>query len=245
MKVVGWLIGIVILAVVGIGAYIVLNSGSIIKQAVETLGPEFLGVPVSLGSAEISLTEGSGALTNLRIGNPAGFSGPDSISIGRIALVLDPAQISDQLVVIKSLTIDGAELAVIAKGSATNLQTIMKNLESPASAADSGSESSSEMKLIIDKFSFTNARALLESDLLGSKQIVLPDIALSGIGRNSSGVTAQQAVKQILQPIVKSSTEALMREGLGVDDLKQKATEKVQESLGKGLKGLTDRLQNQ
>lgn len=245
MKVVGWIIGILILAVVAAGVYIVVNSGNLIKQAVETLGPEFLGVPVSLGSAEISLTEGSGALKNLKIGNPAGFSGPDSIRIGTIALVLDPSQISDQLVVIKSLTIDGAELGVIAKGTATNLQTIMKNLESPDSAADSGSQSSSEMKLIIDKFSFTNASALLESDLIGSKQLTLPDIALSGIGRKSSGVTAQQAVQQILQPIVKSTTDALMQEGLGVDDLKQKATEKIQDSLGKGLKGLTDRIPKQ
>jgi hypothetical protein len=244
VKVIGWIVGIIILAVVGAGVYIVLNSGSIIKTAVETLGPQYLGVPVSLGSAEISLTEGSGALNNLKIGNPPGFSGPDSFKIGRVSLALDPSQISDQLVVIKSLSIDGAELAVIARGTVTNLQTIMKSLESGDSASQPTSETGSPIKLIIDKFTFTNAKTVLESDLLGSKEISLPDISLNGIGRNSSGVTAQEAVKQMLRPIIRSAQDALVKEGLGVDDLKKNAAEKIQEGIGKGLKGLTDRLQN-
>jgi len=242
MKVIGWIVGIVILVVVGAGVYIVLNSGSLIKTAVETLGPSYLGVPVSLGSAELSLTEGTGTLNNLEIGNPAGFDGPDSLRISRVHLALDPSQLSDTLVVIKALEVDGAEVAVIAKRTATNLQAMMDNLAPSGGAEPAADDSGSEMKMIIDKFSFTNAKTTLISDVIGSREVALPDIQLSGIGRKSSGVTAREAVRQLLQPIVRGTTEAVAREGLNVDELKQNATEKVQESIGKGLKGLTDRL---
>jgi len=245
MKVVGWLVGIVLLAIVGAGAYIVMNSGSLIKTAVETLGPKYLGVPVSLGSAEVSLTDGSGALTDLVIGNPAGFSGPHSMRIGRVALALDPSQISGELVVIKDLSVDGAEVAIVAKGTQTNLQTIMNNLDSGESSEPAAAEDpAAAMKMIIDKFAFTNAKTSLSSDLIGEKTVNLPDINLSGIGRKSSGVTAEEAVRQLLGPIIKSSTDAVVREGIDVEGIKAGAMEKVNEGIGKGLKGLTDRLQN-
>ena len=43
MKAIGWLIGILLLVVVGLGVYVVMNSGSLIKTAVETLGPKVPG----------------------------------------------------------------------------------------------------------------------------------------------------------------------------------------------------------
>jgi hypothetical protein len=245
VKVVGWLVGVVLLVVVGVGAYVVMNSGSLIKTAVETLGPKFLGVPVSLGSAEISLTDGSGALNNLVIGNPEGFSGPHAMRIGKVALALDPSQISGDLVVIRDLTVDGAEVAIVAKGTQTNLQTILNNLDSGESAEPAPADDpASEMKMIIDKFAFTNAKTSLSSDLIGDKSVEIPDINLSGIGRKSSGVTAQEAVKQLLQPILRSSTEAVVNAGIDVEGIKQGAMEKVNESVSKGLKGLTERLKN-
>jgi hypothetical protein len=245
VKVIGWLVGLVVLTVIGAGAYIVMNSSSLIKTAVETLGPKYLGVPVSLGSAEISLTDGSGTLTDLVIGNPAGFVGPHSMRIGRVTLALDPAQISGQLVVVKDLSIDGAEIAIIAKGTQTNLQTIMDNLDSGESSEPTPlDDGSSEMKMIIDKFAFTNATTSLSSDLVGNKTVDLPDINLAGIGRKSSGVTVEEAITQLLRPIIKSSTDAAIREGIDVDGMKESAMEKVNESIGKGLKGLTDRLKN-
>ena len=179
-------------------------------------------------------------MNNLEIGNPSGFAGPPSMRIGRIALALDPSQISSQLVVIKTLAIEGAEVAIIAKGTDTNVQTLMKNLEAGDSAPAESESEAAAMKMIIDTFSFTNAKATLSSDLVGEKTVTIPDIQLTGIGRESSGVTAQQAAKQLLNPILKAATDAAVREGLGVDDLKKSATEKLNESVGEGLKSLTD-----
>jgi hypothetical protein len=244
MKVIGWIVGIIVLAIVAVGAYLVLNAGDVVKAAVERLGPRYLGVPVSLSSADISFTEGSGELRGLVIGNPDGFDGPHSLKIGRAAVTLDPSQISDQLVVIKALEVDGAEVAIVAKGTRTNLQTLMDNLGPSEASAEPEPETASEMKMIIDRFAFTNAKTTLESDIIGSKSVSIPDIQLTDIGRKTTGVTAREAVKQLLRPITRAATEAVAKEGIGVDvdGLKKQANEKLQEGIGSGLDKLKKRL---
>jgi uncharacterized protein involved in outer membrane biogenesis len=246
MKAIGWLIGILLLVVVGLGVYLVMNSGNLIKTAVETYGPKYLGVDVRLGSAEISLTEGTGELRGLVIGNPDGFDGPHAFSLGRIKLGLDPLGQSETLIRLRTIEVDAADLAMIARGSRTNLQALMSNLSSDRAEAET--EDGAEPKIIIENFEFTNARTSVDSDLLGETTVEIPDIHLKGIGEKSQGVTIREALKQLLSPIVKASTEALARENLNVDEMKSKAEDRLDEELKgrlgtdlEGVKGLLDR----
>lgn len=250
MKAIGWLIGILFLVVVGLGVYVVMNSGSLIKTAVETYGPKYLGVDVRLGSADISLTEGTGELRGLVIGNPEGFDGPHAFSLGAIKLGLDPMGQSESLIRIRTIDVDAADLAIIAKGTDTNLQALMKNLASDRTSESAPGEQSTgpEPKIIIENFAFTNARTSLSSDILGAKAVEIPDIRLTGIGEKSQGVTIREALRQLFNPIFKASTEALAREGLNVDELKANAEERVDKELKErigtdleGVKGLLNR----
>ena len=243
MKTLGVVGGIIVALVLGVGVYVIVNSGSLIKTAVETIGTEVLGVAVSLDSAEISLTEGSGELRGLTIGNPDGFGGSYAMRFGQIKLVIDVADISDELVVIKSVLIDKAELAIVAKGTATNLQAIMANLDSAsADTAGAAGEDSSEVKLIIDEFIFSNAQTSLDSDLLGELSVNIPDLHLMDIGGKTDGTTIREALQQILVPIVSSSTQAIAAAGLDIegvqDRLEQQLDEKLQDKLGSGLDAL-------
>jgi len=73
----------------------------------------------------------------------------------------------------------------------------------------------------------------------------IADIRLEDIGKHSNGVTIREALKQLMSPIVKASTEALAKEGLNIDELKAGAEERLdqelQERVGTDLKGLKDR----
>lgn len=247
MKAIGWIIGIVLLVVVGLGVFLVMNSGNLIKRAVETLGPEYLGVDVSLDAAEISLTDGTGELRGLVIGNPPGFDGPYAFRLGSIRLGLDPMAQSESLIVLREISVEGADLAMVARGRQTNLQAIMANLESDSGAGESerGAESSAEgPKMIIDHFAFTNAHTSLDSDILGERAVDIPDVVLDGVGRKSGGVTIREAVTQLLRPIVRASTQALAAEGLNADDIKANAKERLdtelKDRLGTGLDDLKD-----
>ena len=212
---------------------------------------KYLGVDVRLGSADISLTEGTGELRGLVIGNPAGFDGPHSFSLGSIKVGLDPLGQSETLIKLRTIEIDAADLAMIAKGTDTNLQALMANLtsDSTSEAAPAAEESARpEPKIIIENFAFTNARTSLSSDILGDKAVEIPDIRLTGIGEKSQGVTIREALEQLLNPIVKASTEALAKESLNVDELKADAEERLDQELKErvgtdleGVKGIFDK----
>lgn len=248
MKVIGWLIGIFLLVIVGLGVFVVMNSGSLVKTAVESLGPEVLGVDVRLGAADISLTEGTGELRGLVIANPQGFDGPHAFSLGRIEVALDPMAQSQDLIVLKAVEIDAADLALVAKGASTNLQAIMANLEGLSGAEEEAAAEGDAPKIIIERFAFTNARTSLDSDLLGSSSVSIADIHLKDIGRKSNGVTIREALKQLFRPIVQASSTALASEGLKVDQIKAGAEERLdkelKDRLGTDLQGLKDRFRN-
>ena len=242
MKVVLWLLAIVVLLVVGAGVYLVMFSGNLLKDGIETYGPEYLGADVKVNAVELSLTEGSGEVRGLRIGNPQGFAGADAMRLGKIKLVLDTEQSSEQLVVLKQVEIDGAEIAAIAKGKSTNLQQLMDNVVAAAGIEDTN-DTGPQIKLIIDRLDFTNAKTSVSSDLLGDVSVDIPDIHLKDIGRESNGVTAAEAVKQLMEPIYKSVSRAMIAQGLDLDveGLKSNLKDRLGEKLGGGLKGLTQR----
>ncbi|MEQ8858571.1 MAG: hypothetical protein RIC56_07985 [Pseudomonadales bacterium] len=249
MKAFVWIVGLVLLVIVGVGVYVVMNSGSLLEQAIESYGSEYLGAPVSVGGVNVALAEGSAAIDALEIGNPRGFSGPAAFKLGNLSATLDPQRTTSELVVLKSVSIDGAEINALAQGKETNLQRLMDNLNAQIGANQRAEETGveSEVKLIIDRFSFTNARASVTSDLLGNASVTLPDIQLSDIGRASNGATVGQVLKQVLDPIVRSvSRQLLQQQGLDLDGAREKIEENVRERAGEkiseGLKSLTDKL---
>ena len=120
----------------------------------------------------------------------------------------------------KHALLGGLGVSRVYNQSEPMLQALMANLasDSTSEAAPAAEESAGpEPKIIIENFAFTNARTSLNSDILGEKAVEIPDIRLTGIGEKSQGVTIREALKQILDPIVQASTEALAKEGLNVD----------------------------
>lgn len=244
MKALGWIIGIVVIVVAGVVGYVLLNSGSIVKTAIEEFGPGYLGVAVQVNEVNLELTAGSVQRKGLSIGNPEGFSGPSMMKLAEMKVVLDPSEISETLVVLKQVLIDGAEIAAIANGQRTNFQQLMDNLQANAGASSetaSAGEDESEMKFIIDRFEFTNAKVSLASDVLGNLDLVLPDIRLQDIGRKSNGATAAEVAEQILGPITAAISSAAVKQGLDIEGVKQNVESSIREKIGSGLRGLTDR----
>ena len=246
MKVVGWIVGLVVLAIVGFVAYVAMNSGSLVKTAIEELGPDYLGVDVAVSEVNLALLEGSAQVKGLVMGNPSGFSGPHMMKLDEIKVVIDPDQVSESLVVMKEVLIDGAEIAAIAQGQRTNFQQLMDNLDSTGGSSTSSAEettdsAASEMKFIIDRFTFTNAVASLDSDVLGDLELNIPDIRLSDIGRKGNGATAAEIAEQILKPISAAISSEAVKQGLDLEGVQKNVEEKVREKIGSGLRGLTDR----
>ncbi len=247
MKAIGWIVGILVLALIGVGVFVALNSGNIVKSAIEEFGPQYLGVDVGVSEVNLELTEGSAQVKGLRMGNPQGFSGPDMMSLDEIKVVLDTSQISETLVVMKEVVIDGAAVTAIAKGKRTNFQQLMDNLGVSSSSESTTAEETggAETKFIIDRFNFTNATASLNSDIVGELALNLPDIQLRDVGRKSNGATAAEVAEQILKPISAAISKEAVNQGLDIEGVKANVREKIEEKIGSGLRGLTDRLKRE
>lgn len=244
MKALGWIIGLLILLVAGVIAFVVLNSGSLVKTAIEEFGPQYLGVDVGVSEVNLALAEGSAQIKGLRVGNPEGFAGPHLMKLDEIKVVLDTSQLSDTLVVMKEVVIDGADVAAVAQGQRTNFQQLMDNLEASGAVEDSAADDSaeSETKFIIDRFAFTNATASMSSDVLGELELTLPDIKLADIGRKGDGATAAEVAEQIFRPLSAAITREAVNQGLDIEGAKQQVKDKIRDKIGSGLRGLTDRL---
>lgn len=246
MKTFAWIVVVLLLLIGGGVAYVALNSGSLVKSGIEEFGPQFLGVDVQVDGVDLALTEGSASINGLSLGNPAGFSGAHMMQVDQIKVVLDTSQISETLIVMKEVIIDGADIAAIAKGQSTNFQQLMANLEAATGATSSSSDTSAgagpDTQFIIDKFSFTNTQASLDSDVLGQLALTIPDIHLDGVGRKSNGVSGAELAQQILKPLVSAISNEAVKQGLDIDGVKQNVEQKVRDKLGSGLKSLTDRL---
>jgi hypothetical protein len=96
MKVLGVAFLLVLLLAVGVFVYVGYNTNSIVKNATETIGTQYLGAPVTVKDVEIALQEGRGTLKELDIGNPHGYAGAYD-DIGRASNGVDAATVLAQV----------------------------------------------------------------------------------------------------------------------------------------------------
>jgi len=234
------IVGTCIVAVIVGTVLLVSNLDSVVASLIEEIGTEVTGTNVSVDSVEISLKEGAASIHGLRIANPEGYPAGNALEIGLAAVALDLGETASELVVIKSILIDGAKLSYLQQGRSSNLQTIQSNLGKKTSGetVDSGGDGS-DARIIVDEFRFLNAEAYFSSPALGvEKTVTIPDIDISGVGRKSVGVTASEAARQILEPIIQEAMQAAVDSS--VDDLKQQGRQKIEEKAKEKLKSLFD-----
>ena len=242
MKVVLGIVGLVVLVVGGAVVYVALNSGELMKRAVEAAGEDVLRTSVTVDAVNLSMAERSGEILGLRIGNPAGFDGDYSMRFDQIKLVMGPtAEVNERVIVIERVIIDGADIATVVNGERSNLEALLDNVENSASQAPGAPVP----KIIIDRFDFTNARVSVTSDILGEAELDIADVHLTDLGRRSDGVTAAEAAQQLLRPIAQAISRQLVAKGLGTDDLQAEAQrrlrEKAGEAIGDELKSIAER----
>lgn len=236
MKALLWIIGLILLLVVGVGIYLVMNSGALLERAMETYGSRYLGAPVTVGGVDVALTDGAVSVDALQVGNPAGFEGPPAFRLNNVSASLNAGETSGDLIVLNEVSIDGAEVAALLKGRESNLQQLMENLEAQMGETEEEPESESEIKLIIDRFSFTNARASVESDLLGGRELDIPDVHLEAVGRKGNGATVGEVLAQVLEPVYQAVTKKMIEQGIDLegarDELEQNLKDRVSDQLG-------------
>lgn len=252
MKLIKFVVGIAVVAVLGYFLYTTVFSDYLNKLTVDTVeeqGTKMLSTKVSLAAADMAPHEGRGELKNLQINNPAGFNSEYALHTDAVVLQIDPASLLDDVKVVKEVTIDGAKLIAEQKNlKETNLQALLDSVNKNSSGG-SAQESAQgpEVRLMVEKFRFTNGSVRLISEQFGERSIKLPAIKVNNIGDKSKGLTPQELGQAMIAPVLQQVKAAVTAEVTEIakdkaeQELKKKLTEKLGEDKVKDLKKLFGR----
>lgn len=208
------------------------RASTLIRSAVESYGPDLIGVSVSLGNVTFSLIDGEAGLERLVVGNPPGFKSDYAFSLKQMQIKLDPLSLFSDRIEIEELLIDQPDLIWEIRKGGSNFQALQKNL--PVSGADDDSES--ELLVMIDHVYLNGTRVAVEGlPINRDTSMTLPDLHIEDIGRDQGGVTfgtAMDEIFRVLMPVITQTALSQQIEGLSgemVGDLKAKGETAVEE----------------
>lgn len=240
----GALIGVlVLLLIIGGGAFLYMNLGNVAKSLAEKIGSETLGVPVRIANMEIVPHEKRIEVTGLTIGNPSGYKDSESLRVGTIRIVAD--SLSKELLVFNEIAVEDTNINLEVNQKGTNLSDLQKNIK-PKASADQKTESGEPIKVIVKKLTLNgatlNPRVVLLSDTV--KPVMMPDIQLTGIGQKTNGVLVSEAAAQVFDHITKVATKTASQQGL-LQGMDQEAMKDMAGQMGVQLKdGLKGDIEN-
>ncbi len=237
MKIAKPLLGLLVALVVIIAVFATIglnNLNQLIKVAVETAGSEATQTAVTLNKADITLSEGKGELLGLTVANPEGYNSDYVFSMDRVAIEIDTSSVTENVLVIRDITIDGAALiAEIKENTDSNLQEILDTLKA-GSANQSNTDANStyegsDVRLMAERVRILNTSARIILAQEGEKTLTLPDIDLKDIGDKTQGLTPEQLSQALIKPIVDQARKQVNKA------LKAEATNRLKEKLAEKL----------
>jgi len=235
LKIVGGFVLFLVLVLVGLGVFFFSNINKIIKDAVETYGPEVTQTSVLLNEVDVDLANGSGELNRFSIGNPKGFSSDNIVKWEKIRLQLDTSSLTTDVIVIKDFVVEGVAITAEQKGLTTNIQALMENLQSQSSGSSEGESSDetaeADIRLMVERIRFADNSINLVTEKFGAYELPLPGFELANIGDRATGLTPEELGAAILKPLLKQAKTAVEEKVKGItkEKLKEKLDEKKEE----------------
>jgi AsmA family len=238
MKKLKWIaIVIVLLVVVGI-VILYASLDGIIKSVVESQGTQQLKVATTLESVNLSLLHGTLNLNNFAIASPSGFSAPQMMSLGGLAVDTGGVmQLRNKPIHIPSINIDQPKLVIEQSGGKLNFKALMDQLSptpsnapaAPASggtavspdaaapAAAGGAEAAggaSGVRLVIDDLTMAGASVVVRPGIPGLADeidVPIPTFDVKNIGNadgNQNGAAIKDVVSTIITALVSKTGES-------------------------------------
>ena len=242
-------VALILLLLIGGVAYFYLSLNTLVKKAVETVGPAITRTDVTLASANLSPLSGSGKLSGFVVGNPKGYSAPYALRLGSISLSVDKETLLKDPIVVNSIVIRDPQLALIGTPGGTNLQEIMRNIKSygaskeksatPSPSASPSGKNSDSKKFIVKSVVISGAKVDVVLGAFGqsvNQALTLPEIRLQNLGSDGKGLSASQISEQIFTPLINAAIDEGIKAATkqGLIQLQQNGNQQ----LGNFLKGL-------
>jgi uncharacterized protein involved in outer membrane biogenesis len=217
MKKIFWSVVIILLVLV-VAAAIVLGFflSPIVIKSVETVGPKITKTSITLDAVDLSLLTGSANVKGLVVGNPEGYKTTNAISVGTIAVGVDPFSVLSDKIVVRSLHVETPEITFEGGLGGNNLSKILDNVNGTAQnggpvSTNAAGQAKPSKKIEVDDLLISGAKVHVLLTELGGKEmsLTLPDIHLTDLGKGGDGLTATDLTRRVLQEIVTATVKAV------------------------------------
>jgi uncharacterized protein involved in outer membrane biogenesis len=215
-KLVKILVGIVIAGVALLLVVVLtlpLTIGPIVKTAASVGGPKALGVSVSVGDVKLSPLSGSLVISQVKVGNPKGYSEKDAFAVDKVEVGLNIKSLLSDTILIKKIQIDAPAISFESKDGKSNFDAMLSNAKksSEEEKAKKSTEKKAGKKVVIEVFSLNNGKVSYASALTMGKALTipLPSVTLHDIGKKSGGTSFVDALTEVMNGILGGVTEAV------------------------------------
>lgn len=215
------LLAVVLLAAAG--AWLAYNSlDVIVAWTLEHYGPDVTGTPVHVGEVKISPRDGLGRVRGLEVGNPPGFSAPRSLRVATARIALDPATLTADVVHVRELVLDGAEITYERGSKVTNLDVIQERIsnyvkrlqatDGEGSDPAGGKPRSGRRRFIVDRLAIKGVHVTMTSAALRGQGIGfdLPDLELADVGKRRGGLTGSELAEVVASALQQRIAQKLL-----------------------------------
>jgi uncharacterized protein involved in outer membrane biogenesis len=209
MKKLLYIVGALVLLAVVAFFVLAFSLGSIVKGGVNKMGPRITQSPVHLETAKISPFSGQGTLSNLTVGNPAGWTSERAFALGQISIHVDTASLRSDHIVVNSIVIDQPEITYETRLTTSNLQDLLKNIQQAAGTPnqETAEKSGKPVKIEIKSFRLQNAR--ITAIAAGNTATVeMPPLVMENLGTREGGLTPEQLSVAIMKEVTSQAIQA-------------------------------------
>lgn len=247
LKFLKWTAIILVVLVVVVVITLPLTITPIVKGAAAAASAKS-GTQITVSNVGLNPFTGGLTINGLKVHNPKGYSDNEAFAVDKVAVALNVASLGSDVIEIKEITILAPAIRYESKGGKSNFDVISeafaakgekKKEEKPAKEATA---SGPDKKVIIRKFHLGGTKVVVATGLTMGAGIPVPtpDLTLTDIGAKSGGVTAIEAVGEVLTSMVSGISKAATgavggAAGLMTDGMKD-AAGAVKELFGSGEK---------
>ncbi|HRQ72472.1 MAG TPA: hypothetical protein PLU35_05535 [Phycisphaerales bacterium] len=200
---------VVLLVVVVVGGVLAVGmaANSIARRGVEAGATYALGVDTKLAGANVGIMSGSFDMNGLRVANPQGFKSDAFMSLGSGGVSVSFGTLRREIVELPRLELADLTVNLERADGKANYQAIIDNLKRFESGKDKPS-TGEEKRFVIRRVDVRNVRAnvsmLPVGGTLTTVQVIVPEIVLTDVGSDGSGVTLGQAANIITKAVLAS-----------------------------------------
>ena len=188
----------------------------VVARSVGNVGSKLTGTDLTMDGANLFLLSGAGAIKNLGIANPVGYSQFSAIQVGTINVGLRPGSVFSDTLQISHIRVCSPQINFEGSVDTNNLAALLQNVEAALNSRLPGpGPEPLGKRLHVDDLLITGAKLNLAAPVLGGPPLIvdLPDIHLTDLGTGTNTLSSAELTQMVLSRLSQEAIAAVI-EGL-------------------------------